>query len=107
MNGFDEQAKSAMLLAMEKDGITFEPLMHALIDLAMQAELDYLRQAGILEGDTFGDGEYDEEDAYDFIVDHVSKAMPEADFYTLTDYIEHYLEYHDQYLQEIGLLEWC
>ena len=108
MTGFDEEAKSALLAAMTEDGVkTDARLMSRIITLAFAAELEYMKKAGILdENDEFRDGTYDDDDAFDYMTEALSKQLPSVDPYKLTDYLEYYCEYHDRYLQDNGLLAW-
>ena len=108
MIGFDQAAKDYILQAMKEDALDTDPaLASRVIDAAMQAEQKYLKKAGILTADgEFADGEYDEDDAYDLMIDELTRALPKQDPYVLTELLEYYLEYHDRYLQEQGLLAW-
>ena len=40
------------------------------------------------------------------MIDELTRALPKKDPYVLTELLEYYLEYHDRYLQEQGLLAW-
>lgn len=108
MVGFDESAAQAMLAAMQEDAVKEDmQLMKIIISSAFEAELEYMRHAGILnKNGEFCDGCYDDDDAFDFMTESLSKTMPELDPYRLTDCLEYYCEYHDRYLQDKGLLEW-
>ena len=108
MTGFDDEAKRAILAAMTEDGVkTDARLMSRIITLAFAAELEYMKKAGILdENDEFRDGTYDDDDAFDYMTEALSKQLPSVDPYKLTDYLEYYCEYQDRYLQDNGLLAW-
>lgn len=108
MVGFDEEAKACILKAMKEDAVDFDaPLMNKVIDAAMKAEQAYLKAEGILtESGEYADGEYDEDDAFDLMIDELTRALPKKDPYQLTELLEYYIEYHDQYMQDKGLLAW-
>ena len=108
MKGFDEQAALNMLEQMKNDELEINAdAMQKVIAFALEGELEYMRSVGILTNKgEFKDGEYDDDDAFDFITDYISKSMPDCDPYTVTDYLEYYFDYHDQYLTENGILEW-
>lgn len=108
MKGFDKETAELMLIAMKNDALEMdEPVMAQIIEHSLEGELEYMRSVGILTAKgEFKDGEYDDDDAFDFITDYVSKKMPDCDPYTVTDYLEYYFDYHDQILTENGILEW-
>lgn len=108
MVGFDGEAKAYILKAMKEDAVDFDaPLMNKVIDAAMKAEQTYLKAEGILtESGEYADGEYDEDDAFDLMIDELTRALPKKDPYQLTTLLEYYIEYHDQYMQDKGLLAW-
>ena len=108
MEGFDQKCALEMLEAMKADGVNVNmKVMQKLILNAFEAELDYMRSVGILTAKgEFKDGEYDDDDAFDFITEELCKRMPDCDAYVITDYLEYYFDYHDQVLTENGILEW-
>ena len=51
-------------------------------------------------------GEYDEDAAFEIMIEHVSRALPQADPHKLVDLLDLYIEKHDAYMEQKGLLEW-
>ncbi|MBR3750998.1 MAG: hypothetical protein IKK58_04420 [Clostridia bacterium] len=108
MEGFDQKTAQQMLDAMKEDGLSVNmKVMKSIVAGALEAELEYLRKVGILTAKgEFKDGEYDDDDAFDFITEELCKKLPDCDAYVITDYLEYYFDYHDQVLTENGILEW-
>jgi len=107
MKGFDNQALAYILNAIKEDMPTIDTTIATeVITLAMAYDLEYMRQEGIIEDAEYTDVFYDDDDAFDFIIERLSNALPNSEPYTLTDMLESYFEYHDAYMEEIGMLDW-
>ena len=79
----------------------------ALCSALVQGQVDYLHACGALDGsgDT-GEGEYDEDEAVEFLLDALLRAYP-ADDGTAARYcvlIDQFLPLFDDYLLSVGLL---
>ena len=81
-------------------------LMERVIFLAFEGELAYLEKEGMLKDGELFEGEYDEDAAFDIMIEHVSGALPGEDAHKLVDMLDLYIEYHDAYMEQKGLLEW-
>lgn len=107
MTGFDDNALVYMLERLKNDEQPFdETLARDVFNLAMAYDLDYMVASGVLQEGAFTDACYDEDDAFDFIIEHLSNAHPEWDPDILTELLELYISYHDEYMEESGLLSW-
>lgn len=84
-----------------KDAAETEKALRAMID----AHLRYLHQCGALndDGDT-GEGEYDEDDAFEFILDAVSLGCTEDEKDALASLVLAFLPCQDDYMDQMGLL---
>lgn len=78
-----------------------------LCDALVAAQVDYLHACGALDasGDT-GEGEYDEDEAVEFILDALVRLFPADEALTLRycALIDAFLPLFDDYLLSIGLL---
>ena len=111
MQGYDREAAAAFMLP-KLNKAEFRPLAddaQALLAQAIDADFAYMREAGILTADgLMGNAYYDDDDAFEFILDHMAKARRarEKDMDALAAFIDQYMELQEQYLSENGLLNW-
>lgn len=68
---------------------------------AMDADFAYMEQAKVDDG-----GIYDEDDAYDFIMEALSKGKDEETIALISLIVDGYLEYFDEYLEKNDLIDW-
>lgn len=107
MIGFDKEAAEYILSSLKQEQIELDyALMERVIFLAFEGELAYLEKAGMLKRGELLNGEYDEDEAFEIMIEHISSALPEADAHQLIDMLDLYIEYHDAYMEQKGLLEW-
>ncbi len=102
MNGFDDNALNWIMEKYEGN----EKEARDVFNLALTYDVDYMVSAGIIVDGDFTDEYYDEDDAFDFIVSHIANAIPELDGNVLSELVEQYIDLHDAYMEEIGLLTW-
>lgn len=79
------------------DGLDLE----AMVECAQQADQAYMESAGALSGE----GVYDDDDAFEQIKTALMKAFPEQKMYAMR-FAEDYLDYSEDYLESIGLIDW-
>ena len=102
MTGFDDSALNWMLEKYEGNKKESKDVFN----LALTYDVDYMVSAKIIVDGEFTDEYYDEDDAFDFIVEHIGNALPSLDGDTLSELVEEYIDLHDAYMEEIGLLSW-
>ncbi len=111
MQGYDREAAIAFMLP-KLNKAEFRPIAadaQALLAQAVDADFAYMRGAGILtEEGLMGDAYYDDDDAFEFILDHMAKARraKEKDMDALAAFVDQYMELQEQFLTESGLLSW-
>lgn len=108
MIGFDKEAIDYIMNAIEEEGTQTDlVLMRKVVEIAMNAEFEYLKSAGIVNGKgEYTEIEYDEDDAFDKMIDAITKALPNKDPFKLSDLLDYYIDFHDQFMSDKGLLEW-
>ncbi|MBR2860511.1 MAG: hypothetical protein IKB86_01575 [Clostridia bacterium] len=107
MTGFNDEALNAMLEKLSADNEKADmALAKEVFNLALTYDVDFMVKSGVIKDGEFTDAYYDEDDAFDFIIDRISNAKPELDSDSVAEMLELYIEYHDAYMEEIGLLEW-
>ena len=107
MTGYNDEALEFMMKRLHEDAsFGNEKLARDVFNLCLTYDVDYMASAGLIKNGEFADGYYNEDDAFDFIIDRISNARPEIDGDVLAELIELYIEYHDEYMDSNGLLEW-
>lgn len=107
MVGYNDEALEFMLKRLNEDAaFGNEKLAREVFNLCLTYDIEYMTSAGLIKDGDFADGYYDEDDAFDFIIDRISNARPEIESDVLAELIELYIEYHDEYMDKNGLLDW-
>ena len=106
MQGFDRGAAAAFIMK-RLDTKEFRSLAadaKGLIEQTLDADLAYMTKA---DG-TMGEAYYDDDDAFEFILDYVAKLRrtPEKQMDDLCAFIDQYMELAEQYMTEAGLISW-
>ncbi len=111
MKGYDKaQAVAFMLPKLDKS--EFKPLAaqsEQLLCDAIDADMAYMLRAGVLTADgLMGDEYYDDDDAFEFILEHMARArnMSESAQGPLASFIDQYLDLQQLFLEESGLMDW-
>lgn len=111
MNGYDkEQALAFILPRIDRKGhkaLAF--LIDQLISQAIDADLRFMQETGVLDehGDA-GDGYYDDDEAFEYILDALARQNGFDDDMTVRvgGLIDDYMELQQDYLESIGLVDW-
>lgn len=107
MTGFDDETLTYMTNRLKEDLPEADPAAaREIFNLALSYDVDFMVQAGIIKDGGFTEEYYDEDDAFDFIIEHISNARPDFDASLLSDLLDLYFEYHDAYMEQQGLLSW-
>lgn len=107
MVGYNDETLEFMLNKLKEDDKKADlDLAKQVFNLALTYDLDYMVSAGIIKEGEFTDEYYDEDDAYDFIIDRISNALKNIDGNILMELVEKYFDYHDSFMEEKGLLYW-
>ena len=111
MKGYDKaQAVAFMLPKLDKS--EFKPLAaqsEQLLHDAIEADMAYMLRAGVLTADgMMGDEYYDDDDAFEFILERMARArnMSESAQGPLASFIDQYLDLQQLFLEESGLMDW-
>ncbi len=108
MIGFNDEALDFMLkkLAEDEQGVDLV-FAKKVFNLALTYEIDFMVKAGVIDKDgNFTEVYFDEDDAFDFVIERIVNACPDLDEDDLAQMLEYYFEYHDAYMEEKGLVEW-
>lgn len=107
MRGFDDEALNKMLelLKQENPDANAEEYKK-LFNLALSYDLAYMKEAEIIIDGEFTDNFYDDDDAFDFIIEHIANALENVDEDFLSGVVETYFDLHDKIMDELGLISW-
>ena len=107
MKGFDDQALNRMLelLKEENPSANLDEYKN-IFNLALTYDLAYMTKAEIIVDNEFTDNFYDDDDAFDFIIEHIANALKNVDEDFLSGAIELYFDLHDKIMDELGLVSW-
>lgn len=75
----------------------------AIVTAAYDCEAQYLRQQGACEG---GQAPYDEEEAFDYILDRLMSTYGDVRNDALARLVEEYIACENDYLEQTGRLTW-
>lgn len=95
-----EYVISAMKKGAEFKGVEDEDISR-IATQAMEADFAYMEQAKVSDG-----GVYDEDDAYDFIMERLTKGKDDEVSALISLIVDGYLEYFDEYLEKNDLIDW-
>ena len=111
MKGYDKTKAVAFMLP-KLDKSEFKPLAaqsEQLLRDAIEADMAYMLRAGVLTADgMMGDEYYDDDDAFEFILERMARArkMSESAQGPLASFIDQYLDLQQLFLEESGLMDW-
>ena len=111
MKGYDRAEAVAFMLG-RLNTAEFKPLAaqaDTLINQAIDADLAYMLSAGVLEKDgTMGGAYYDDDDAFEFMLDEIGKKRRSNDreLDMIASFIDQYMDLQQAYLEDKGLMSW-
>lgn len=105
MNGIDKAAALEYVIAAMNKGEEFKGFekddIIKVAGQAQEADFAYMEQANVEDG-----GVYDEDDAYDFIMERLTKGKDDETTAMISLIVDGYLEYFDEYLEKNDLIDW-
>lgn len=111
MKGYDRDKAIAFMLP-KLDKKEFKPIAaqaEELLARAIEADMAYMLDAGVLDQDgLMGDSFYDDDDAFEFILEHMVRAMKMKDNLhgPLSSFIDQYMDLQQLFLEENGMMDW-
>lgn len=103
--GYDAAAAIEFVVAAMKNDKRFlnveDQLLRGVCTTAVKLDGEYMQKAGVADGDY-----YDEDEAYDLIVEGLIRQFPSADELLVAELADGYLDAHQAYLEEHDLLNW-
>ena len=71
-----------------------------MLDKVMELDEAYMAEAGVTDG-----GIYDDDAAFEYMMEKLQAAFPEQKMYAMR-FVEDYMEYDEAYLESAGLIDW-
>lgn len=110
MKGYDRSKAIAFILPKLDKGASWAAQAETLLGQAIDADFAYMEDAGILTPDgLMGEVYYDDDDAFEFIFDRLSRlrrTAKSAELDALSDFVDQYMDLQQQFLEENGLMSW-
>lgn len=111
MQGYDPQAAAKAIIAGidKKQHPDFAEQLDALIRQAIELDLAYMRASGVIGADGMaGNAYYDDDEAFEFILDGIVNARGWDDERELKlgALIDDYMDAQQAYMESTGLLDW-
>ena len=111
MKGYD-RAEAVRFILGKLDVSEFKRLadrLPALVGAAIDADMAYMARAGVIDGDgMMGDQFYDDDDAFEYILDALAgpKKPAEPEMRALSAFVDQYMELQEQYMASADLIDW-
>lgn len=111
MQGYNKE-EALVVLAKKLKKTDLPPMdekkMAQLLERAIELDFEYMEKSGVLQGGDTGDSYYDDDEAYEYIVDHLLGQVnvtgdEEMD---VAQFVDAYMDVQQDYLEEKGLLGW-
>ena len=111
MNGYDKQEALAFIVKRipEKGHKELAGMIESLISQAIDADMDYMHKAGVLDEEgNAGDEYYEDDDAFEYMVEAIvakNKLSPEQAV-KVAALVDDYMDHQQAYLESKGLCDW-
>ncbi len=111
MKGYDRE-DAARAIAARLNARAYSDLgipLDALVRQAIDADLEYMKSAGVLAEDgTMGDAYYDDDDAFEFLLDRIcaERGISGERELRIASFLDDYMDAQQAYMDEHGLLGW-
>ena len=110
MNGYDRDEALAFILRriQRKEHASLEDMIDSLIAQAIDADLDFMRRTGVIDEDGNGGDEYYEEDeAFEYIVETLAAAnrLTPEQAVKMASLVDDFMDEQQRYLEYKGLVQ--
>lgn len=111
MQGFDQEAATQYITKSINHSAhkTFAPgVVDSLLRKAMELDMAYMRQAGVIVDGVAGDSFYDDDDAFEYISENLVKLYGGNDetAMRICSLVDDYMDLQEAYMEQAGLLDW-
>ena len=111
MNGYDKAEAVAFIIARinKKDHKELAEQIESLIAQAIDADMTYMHENGVLDEDgNAGDSYYEDDDAFEYMVETIvaHNALTPEQAVKVASLVDDYMDYQQEYLESKGLVDW-
>ena len=111
MNGYDKQEALEFMVKRihAKDHPELTGRIESLISQAIDADMAYMHDTGVLDEDgNAGEGYYEDDEAFEFIVDTLAdrNELSGDEAVKMASLIAEYMDLQQAYLERKGLVDW-
>lgn len=111
MQGYDRQEAVAYMMSRvdKKAHRALAGQLESLLKQAVDLDLRYMRQAGVLTPEGLaGDRCYDDDEAFEFLLEEMvrQRGVGEDGEGLIAAFLDDYMDLQQQFLEQKGLLEW-
>ena len=111
MQGYDKEAAVKYFmqnLRLERFKGFSQQMIEGILREAIHYDMEYMNAAGVLKDGMAADVYYDDDDAFEFIVDAVIRvrAPDEEEELLIASLIEEYMDLQQNYLEQNNMIEW-
>ncbi len=111
MNGYNKAEALAFIVKRihPKDHPDLADMIESLISQAIDADMDYMHQEGVLdEAGNAGDEYYEDDDAFEYIVETIvaNNDLNPEQAVKVAALVDDYMDHQQAYLESKGLCDW-
>ena len=111
MNGYDRQEAIAFIVGhiQAKDHPTLAGEIESLIAQAIDADMTYMHQSGVLDEDgNAGENYYEDDEAFEYIVETLAanNELSGEQAVKVASLVSDYMDLQQAYLEHKGLVDW-
>lgn len=111
MNGYDKQEALAFIVKRidPKGHKELKDQIETLISQAIDADMAYMRETGVLDADgNAGDSYYEDDDAFEYMVEALvaQNALTPEQAVKVASLVDDYMDVQQAYLESKGLVDW-
>lgn len=111
MNGYNKAEALAFIVKRihAKDHPDLADMIESLISQAIDADMDYMYQEGVLDANgNAGDEYYEDDDAFEYIVEAIvaSNNLTPEQAVKVAALVDDYMDHQQAYLESKGLCDW-
>lgn len=93
----------------KSDHKAFSPSeLESLLKLAIEADLAFMEETGVLKDGVAGDTYYDDDDAFEYIDQYLCRmtGANEEKSMHIASLVDAYMELQESYMEQAGLIDW-
>ena len=111
MNGYDKEEALRFILKRinRREHAELSEILDSLIAQAIDADIAFMHETGVLDADSnAGDAYYEEDDAFEYIVERLAEqnSFTPEEAVKAASLVDDYMDFQQEYLESKGLVDW-